>query len=189
MGLVDPLATVAKVASHEVDQPDSFGIDLEESLLVYHKISDLCADGTDIRDVVSSNFAGVDIRQYVPCDPDSDEHLTLGSIPHLMGDCKRCTFLVKNRCHKGVLCLYCHFPHEEPCPDFRRRASKKNRLRLRRKRAAEKAAQDDVEGPSSFGSTSTACDAQASYPSSQCSDNKPEQPYQAMWSQCTRISI
>lgn len=110
--------------------PNEF--DLEESLAMYQRISKLCADGSDIRSVLSTYFADVDITKYVPCDPLTGERLSLGSVLHFDGNCKPCSFLGKNRCHKGQVCLYCHFVHAEPQPQ-RRRASKKTRMRLRKR--------------------------------------------------------
>lgn len=37
---------------------------------------------------------------------------SLGSAQHATGDCRRCNFFAKGRCHNGVDCPFCHLPHE-----------------------------------------------------------------------------
>lgn len=101
---------------------------LDESLFVHQTVLDLCDAGNDIRDVLITNFAGVNMTQYVPRNPQDNKFLSLGSSRHLVGDCKPCDFLRRRKCHKGVVCLYCHFPHNEP---MKKRLSKKLRLQMK----------------------------------------------------------
>lgn len=111
---------------------------LRETLNLHKKIWDLCAesDGKDIRDVISTDFEDVDIKQYVPRDLDSDEYLSLGSVLHLVGSCQPCHFISKGRCHKAETCLYCHAKHAAPMR--RPRKSKKQRTNMARARDISK---------------------------------------------------
>jgi len=84
---------------------------VEESMLVYQRITDYQLEGISVEDTVSNDFADVDITQYIPIDPTTGALMSIGSIPHVTtGDCNRCSFLNKGTCFKQHFCLFCHFP-------------------------------------------------------------------------------
>ena len=105
---------------------------VDESMAVYRTVwNAVSADKRDLREVLSTDFADVDMRQFVPRDPVSSELTSLGSVLHLVGDCKRCVYVDNSTCRKGEMCLFCHFRHEGPVANG---PSKKKRLRLRAKK-------------------------------------------------------
>lgn len=115
---------------------------VDESMAVYRTVwNAVSADKRDLREVLSTDFADVDMRQYVPRDPVSSELTSLGSVLHLVGDCKRCVYVDNSTCRKGEMCLFCHFRHEGPVANG---PSKKQRLRLRAKKGIARTG--DVSG-------------------------------------------
>ncbi|KAF4701044.1 hypothetical protein FOZ62_029868 [Perkinsus olseni] len=64
----------------------------------------------------------------IPHDPETDEVLSCGSIPHSLGTCRPCVFArnLGRPCQYGHACLYCHYQHET-----------KKRVRKTRKQRAE----------------------------------------------------
>merc|ERR1719217_577287 len=90
---------------------DSESYRLQEALKFHQQISDLCADGKDIRVVLSAHFANLDTTRYIPCDPMTGAWLSLGSVLHFVNTCKPCSFFSTTTCHKNHLCLFCHFAH------------------------------------------------------------------------------
>jgi hypothetical protein len=105
--------------SIDVDKGSGIGsgiegsIDVDKALALHEQIWDLCESGLDLRDVLVNHFPDVDLQQYVPRDPATGELTSLGSVRHLIGDCQRCYFIIRNSCRKGMKCLYCHAPHDE----------------------------------------------------------------------------
>ena len=101
---------------------------VDESMAVYRTVwNAVSADKRDLREVLSTDFADVDMRQFVPRDPVSSELTSLGSVLHLVGDCKRCVYVDNSTCRKGEMCLFCHFRHEGPVANG---PSKKQRLHI-----------------------------------------------------------
>lgn len=135
----NPIASSEDVSS-DCGHPQAF--DLDQALLIHESISRECAQGADVRDVLNAKFAAVDIKQYVSRDPATGELLSLGSVLHLVGQCKPCSFMAKNTCHKGESCLFCHFSHSGRDVDKCRRASKKTRMRLRKGHRGDAAGAD-----------------------------------------------
>ncbi|KAF4662283.1 hypothetical protein FOL47_006337 [Perkinsus chesapeaki] len=71
----------------------------------------------------------------IPQDPISDQLLSCGSIPHILGACRPCVFArnFDRPCQYGAACLYCHYPHEAK---KRTRKTKKQRAEAKLAAAA-----------------------------------------------------
>lgn len=119
---------------------------LDEAMQVYQKISDLVEKGTDLRDVLSTDMAGVDLTRYVPVDPSTGKPTSLGSVRHLVGSCAPCKFLSKRQCRKGETCLHCHFEHEAPPQKRSHRKYEHYKYRLRLQAKAAKSVNQQIAG-------------------------------------------
>eukprot|EP00746_Dinoflagellata_sp_MGD_P152259 gnl/MRDRNA2_/MRDRNA2_83542_c0_seq1.p1 gnl/MRDRNA2_/MRDRNA2_83542_c0~~gnl/MRDRNA2_/MRDRNA2_83542_c0_seq1.p1 ORF type:complete len:248 (+),score=27.01 gnl/MRDRNA2_/MRDRNA2_83542_c0_seq1:111-854(+) len=149
-------------SSHTVpDSPDSIvrnpnsdrdrqhGFDLKESKAMYDRVFELTKDGTDIREVVEKHFLDVDMSKFCPRDPEADDPkpLSLGSVMHLYGDCKPCIFFPRDRCHRKMLCLYCHFPHKiEKPPQKVTRPSKSRKVKMQLRKGRKQMESPETDG-------------------------------------------
>jgi hypothetical protein len=119
----------------------------EESMLVYQCIADLLGiTEVKMEEIISTEFADVDITQYIPIDPVTGALTSLGSIPHLTtGDCQQCCFQKRGKCHKAHLCLFCHFPECRSKKHHTRLNRAKKRRNKKDKEVDENARDEEAE--------------------------------------------
>ena len=85
---------VGRINVEPQDLNDDF--DHDRALAVYKELLDLTGSGMDLRDAISKKIAGVNIKQYVPQDPDTGEYYSLGSVLHFTNECRRCHFFLRS---------------------------------------------------------------------------------------------
>jgi len=86
-------------------------------------------------DTAIDSVQGADLEALRGCIPSDDQgRLTsLGSVLHAGGECTACVFALTDQgCKHGVLCTFCHFPHERRKAKNNKRPSKDKRDRYRK---------------------------------------------------------
>mmetsp|Transcript_3221 Transcript_3221/g.8906 ORF Transcript_3221/g.8906 Transcript_3221/m.8906 type:complete len:184 (-) Transcript_3221:153-704(-) len=95
----------------EADQAAAVTQDPEPIEPVTQYIADLHEElAVPIVELQSLDAQGV--LKQIPRD-DNGKLSSVGSITHTAGECSPCLFLKRNCCSKGILCQYCHLPHED----------------------------------------------------------------------------
>jgi len=108
-------------------------------------LTDLVEEQKLKREDLMNNEIVEQLYPYIPVD-DEGCATSLGSLLHAEGVCKPCAFLKKNRCHKGELCVYCHFEHESKDTHIAPRKSKKKRMRENQARHRQESQQEKSAG-------------------------------------------
>lgn len=127
--------------------------DFEEAMRVYHHVAALFDDeGIDPRQTIQDEYPGDKINRHIPLDPKTGEFLSLGTVMHVQGqnNCKCCVFHSQGKCHKGLACLFCHFPGCTSNPPRKGvRLGQKKRHQQRKKRLLEEQMAEAAMGKAS----------------------------------------